>query len=102
MGRDYAHDPCHIASLYSELPNKTESTMKRLLGVLIVACGLMAPPVQAGMIGTDEAVPAPPPRQRPKTLLQRPAGVHPLKKLGVGATTPPARGDTTGASELAT
>src|SRR5258708_28135543 len=98
MGRDYAHDPCHIASLYSELPNKTESTMKRLLGVLIVACGLMAPPVQAGMIGTDEAVPAQPQRERLKALLPGPEAGHQLQKLGRDATAAPARRHATGPS----
>src|SRR5258708_33967761 len=91
MGRDYAHDPCHIASLYSELPNKTESTMKRLLGVLIVACGLMAPPVQAGMIGTDEAVQARPQRERLEALLARPRGVRPRKKRGADRPAAPTR-----------
>ena len=51
--------------------------MKRLLGVLIVACGLMAPSAQAGMIGTDEAVQAQPQRERLKAFLERPEVVNP-------------------------
>src|SRR5258708_14903904 len=73
--------------------------MKRLLGVLIVAGGLMAPPVQAGMIGTDEAVQAQPQRERLKAFLERPEVVPQLKKLGVDATAAQARVDAMGDSE---
>jgi hypothetical protein len=74
--------------------------MKRLLGVLIVACGLMAPPAQAGMIGTDEAVQAQPQRERLKAFLERPAVVQQLKKLGVDAIAAQARVDAMGDSEV--
>src|SRR5258706_2312485 len=73
--------------------------MKRLLGVLIVACGLMAPSAQAGMIGTDEAVQAQPQRERLKALLERPEGGQQLKKMGVDAIAAPARVDALGGSE---
>src|SRR5258708_267858 len=74
--------------------------MKRLLGVLIVACGLMAPSAQAGMIGTDEAVPAPPQRERLKTFLARAQEGQQLEKLGVDAIAAPARVGALGGSEV--
>src|SRR5258708_15514486 len=60
----------------------------------------MAPPVQAGMIGTDEAVQAQPQRERLKAFLERPEVVHQLKKLGVDATAAQARVDAMGDSEV--
>src|SRR5207244_6823744 len=98
MGRHYAHDPCHIASLYSKPPNKTESTMKRLLGILIVACGLAAPSVQAGMIGTDQTVQSE--RERVKAALERPEMAQALQKMGLDAKDAAARVDAMSDSEV--
>src|SRR6266498_3405134 len=98
MGRHYAHDPCHIASLYSESPNKTESTMKRLLGILIVACGLVAPSAQAGMISTDQVVQSE--RQRVKAALERPEVVRQRQKMGLAAKDAAARVDAMTDSEV--
>ena len=90
----------HIASLYSKSPDKTESKMKRLLGILIVACGLIAPSVQAGMIGTDEAVQPQPQRERLKAFLERPEVVRQLKTFGVDAVDAQARVDAMGDAEV--
>ena len=73
--------------------------MKRLLGILIVACGLAAPAVQAGMIGTDEAVQ--PERERVKAALERPDVVQALKKVGVDAAAAEKRVDAMSDSEVA-
>lgn len=74
--------------------------MKRLLGILIVACALVAPSTQAGMIGTDEAVQAQPQRERLKVFLERPEVVQQLKKLGVDAIDAQARVDAMGDAEV--
>jgi len=73
--------------------------MKRLLGILIVACGLAAPAVQAGMIGTDEAVQ--PERERVKAALERPDVVQALQKMGVQAKDAAARVDAMSDAEVA-
>ena len=73
--------------------------MKRLLGILIVACGLAAPSVQAGMIGTDEAVQ--PERERVKAALERPDVVQALQKMGVQAKDAAARVDAMSDAEVA-
>jgi hypothetical protein len=72
--------------------------MKRLLGILIVACGLVAPSVQAGMIGTDQVVQSE--RERVKAALERPETVQALKKVGVDAKDAAARVDAMSDSEV--
>src|SRR5215510_1700854 len=72
MGRDYAHDPCHIAPLYWAPPSSPGANMKKLLTTLIVAVALVAPQVQAGVIGTDQALQQTSERERVKTMLARP------------------------------
>jgi hypothetical protein len=72
--------------------------MKRLLGILIVAFGLVAPSVQAEMIGTDQVVQTE--RQRVKAALERPEIVQALKKVGVDATSAAARVDAMNDSEV--
>jgi uncharacterized protein YpuA (DUF1002 family) len=73
--------------------------MKRLLGILIVACGLVAPSAQAEMIGTDQVVQ--PERARVKAALERPEMVQALKKVGVDAKDAAARVDAMSDSEVA-
>jgi hypothetical protein len=72
--------------------------MKRLLGILIVACGLVAPSVQAGMIGTDEAVQSE--RERVKAMLERPEVAQQLQKMGLDAKDAAARVDAMSDSEV--
>ena len=73
--------------------------MKRLLGILIVACGLVAPSVQAGMIGTDQGVQSE--RERVKAALERPDVAQALKKMGVDAKDAAARVDAMSDGEVA-
>jgi hypothetical protein len=73
--------------------------MKRLLGILIVACGLVAPSVQAGMIGTDQVVQSE--RERVRAALERPETAQALKKVGVDAKDAVARVDAMTDSEVA-
>ncbi|HYR34622.1 MAG TPA: PA2779 family protein [Burkholderiales bacterium] len=73
--------------------------MKRLLGILIVACGLIAPAAQAEMIGTDQVVQSE--RQRVRAALERPEMVQALKKVGVDAKDAAARVDAMNDSEVA-
>lgn len=73
--------------------------MKRLLGILIVACGLIAPSVQAAVIGTDQVVQSE--RERVKAALERPDIVQALKKVGVDAKAAEARVDAMSDSEVA-
>jgi hypothetical protein len=72
--------------------------MKRLLGILIVACGLMAPSVQAGMIGTDQTVQSE--RERVKAALERPEVAQQLQKMGLDAKDAAARVDAMTDSEV--
>lgn len=72
--------------------------MKRLLGILIVACGLAAPSVQAGMIGTDQTVQSE--RERIKAMLERPEVAKGLQKMGIAAETAAARVDAMSDSEV--
>jgi len=65
--------------------------MKRLLGILIVACGLVAPSAQAGMIGTDQTVQSE--RERVKAALERPEVAQQLQKMGLDAKDAAARVD---------
>ncbi|HEY3074663.1 MAG TPA: PA2779 family protein [Burkholderiales bacterium] len=65
--------------------------MKRLLGILIVACGLVAPSVQAGMIGTDQTLQSE--RERVKAALERPEVVQQLQKMGLDVKDAAARVD---------
>jgi hypothetical protein len=73
--------------------------MKRLLGILIVACGLVAPSAQAGMIGTDQTVQSE--RERVKAALERPEVAQQLQKLGLDAKDAAARVDAMTDSEVA-
>ena len=77
--------------------------MKRLLGILIVASApllcLVAPSVQAAVIGTDQVVQSE--RERVKAALERPDVVQALKKVGVDATAAQARVDAMSDSEIA-
>jgi hypothetical protein len=73
--------------------------MKRLLGILIVACAMAAPAVQAGMVGTDQVVQSE--RERVKAALERPEVVQALKKMGVDATAAGARVDAMSDAEVA-
>jgi uncharacterized protein DUF6627 len=73
--------------------------MKRLLGLLVLACGLAAPAVQAEMIGTDKVVQ--PDRERVKAALERPEVAQALKKLGVDASAAEARVDAMSDTEVA-
>ena len=72
--------------------------MKRLLGILIVACGLAAPSVQAGMIGTDQTVQSE--RERVKAALERPEVAQALQKMGLDAKDAAARVDAMTDSEV--
>jgi hypothetical protein len=72
--------------------------MKRLLGILIVACGLVAPSVQAGMIGTDQVVQSE--RERVKAALERPDVAQVLQKMGLDAKDAAARVDAMTDSEV--
>ena len=73
--------------------------MKRLLGILIVTCGLIAPSAQAGMIGTDQVVQSE--RDRVKAALERPEMAQALKKFGVDAHDAAGRVDAMTDSEVA-
>jgi len=73
--------------------------MKRLLGILIVALGLIAPAAQAEMIGTDQVVQSE--RQRVQAALERPEVVQALKKMGVDAKDAAVRVDAMSDSEVA-
>ena len=73
--------------------------MKRLLGILITACALFAPSVQAGMIGTDQVVQSE--RSRVKAALERPEVAQALQKMGVDAKDAAARVDALSDSEVA-
>lgn len=73
--------------------------MKRLLGILIVAFGLVAPSVQAEMIGTDQVVQTE--RERVKAALERPEIVQALQKVGVTAKDAAVRVDAMTDSEVA-
>jgi hypothetical protein len=73
--------------------------MKRLLGILILACGLVAPSAQAAMIGTDEVVQSE--RERVKAALERPDVVQALQKMGVDAKDAGARVDALSDAEVA-
>jgi hypothetical protein len=72
--------------------------MKRLLGILIVACALVAPSVQAGMIGTDQVVQSE--RERVKAALERPDVAQALQKMGLDAKDAAARVDAMTDSEV--
>jgi len=73
--------------------------MKRLLGLLVLACSLAAPAVHAEMIGTDKVVQSD--RERVKAALERPEVVQALKKLGVDASAAEARVDAMSDTEVA-
>ncbi len=77
--------------------------MKRVLGILIVACApllsLLAPPVQAAVIGTDQVVQSE--RARVKSALERPDVVQALKKMGVDPKAAEARVDAMSDTEVA-
>ncbi|HYL87876.1 MAG TPA: PA2779 family protein [Burkholderiales bacterium] len=73
--------------------------MKRLLGIVLVACGLIAPSLQAAVIGTDQVVQGE--RERVKAALERPDVVQALKKVGVDAKAAEARVDAMSDSEVA-
>jgi hypothetical protein len=65
--------------------------MKRLLGILLLACAIAAPGAQAGMIATDETVQ--PERERVKAALERPEVAQQLQKMGLDAKDAAARVD---------
>ena len=67
--------------------------MKRLLGMLIVTMALVAPQVQAGVIGTDQALQASSERERVKAMLARPEVAQQLQKSGIDAQQAAARVD---------
>jgi len=67
--------------------------MKRLLGMLIVTMALVAPQVQAGVIGTDQALQVSSERERVKAMLARPEVAQQLQKLGINAQQAAARVD---------
>ena len=67
--------------------------MKRLLGMLIVTMALVAPQVQAGVIGTDQALQASSERERVKAMLARPEVAQQLQKSGINAREAAARVD---------
>jgi len=67
--------------------------MKRLLGMLIVTMALVAPQVQAGVIGTDQALQASSERERLKAMLARPEVARQLQKSGIDAQQAAARVD---------
>lgn len=73
--------------------------MKRLLGILVFACGLAAPAVHAEMIGTDRVVQTD--RERVRAALERPEVVHALAKVGVQAKDAEARVDAMSDAEVA-
>ncbi|HZE61660.1 MAG TPA: PA2779 family protein [Burkholderiales bacterium] len=73
--------------------------MKRLLGILIVACALAAPAAQAAMVGTDQVVQAE--RERVRAALERSDVVQALKKVGVDAAAAAARVDAMSDAEVA-
>ena len=73
--------------------------MKRLLGILITACALVAPSVHAEMIGTDQVVQSE--RERVKAALERPDVVQALKKVGVDAAAAEKRVDAMSDAEVA-
>jgi hypothetical protein len=77
--------------------------MKRLLGILIVACGLIAPGVRAAVIGTDQVVGSEQmhERERVRAALERPDVVQALKKVGVDAAAAQARVDAMSDAEVA-
>ena len=72
--------------------------MKRLLGILVVACAVAAPRAQAGMIGTDEAVQ--PQRERIKAMLERPEVAKELQKMGIAPQNAAARVDAMSDAEV--
>jgi hypothetical protein len=72
--------------------------MKRLLGILIFACALVAPSVQAGMIGTDQTVQSE--RERVKAALERPEVAQQLQKMGLDANDAAARVDAMSDAEV--
>jgi len=67
--------------------------MKKLLCMLIVAVALVAPQVQAGVIGTDQALQASSERERVKVMLARPEVAQQLQKFGINAQEAAARVD---------
>ena len=67
--------------------------MKRLLGMLIVTMALVAPQVQAGVIGTDQALQVSSERERVKAMLARPEVAQQLQKSGINAREAAARVD---------
>jgi hypothetical protein len=73
--------------------------MKRLLGILIVACVVAAPGVRAAVIGTDQVVQSE--RERVRAALERPDVVKALKKVGVDAKAAEARVDAMSDAEVA-
>ena len=73
--------------------------MKRLLGLLVLACGLVAPAVHAEMISTDKVVQSD--RERVKAAFERPEVVQALKKVGVQAKDAEARVDAMSDAEVA-
>jgi len=72
--------------------------MKRLLGMLIVACGLVAPTVQAEMIATDQALQ---PRERVKAVLERAEVAQRLQALGIAPADVQSRIDALSDTEVA-
>src|SRR5689334_23230327 len=101
MGRDYAHDRCHIAPLYWAPPSSLGANMKKLLSMLIVALALVAPQVQAGVIGTDQALQTQSERERVKAMLARPEVAKQLQKFGLNAQDAAARVDAMSNEEVA-
>ena len=75
--------------------------MKKLISMLIVAVALVAPQVQAGVIGTDQALQQTSERERVKTMLARPEVAQQLQKFGINAQDAAARVDAMSNEEVA-
>jgi hypothetical protein len=74
---------------------------KKLLGMLIVAMALVAPQLQAGVIGTDQALQVSSERERVKAMLERPEVAKALQKYGINAHDAAARVDAMNNEEVA-
>jgi len=69
--------------------------------MLIVAMALVAPQVQAGVIGTDQALQASGERERVTAMLARPEVAQQLQKYGINARDAAARIDAMSNEEVA-
>ena len=75
--------------------------MKKLISMLILAMALVAPQVQARVIGTDQALQQTSERERVKVMLARPEVAQQLQKFGINAKDAAARVDAMTNEEVA-